>query len=137
MHPFEVMAEPVRRRIIDILASGEHSSGELADVIGREFTISATAVSKHLRRMLDAGFVDVRADWSNRLYRLTDEGIESLESEVEGLRRKYDQRIGPFSRSDPTKAGVAVKGVGRPGRRGNRGKGFTGEPWGSAGSASD
>jgi DNA-binding transcriptional ArsR family regulator len=129
MHPFQVMAEPVRRRIVDILASGEHTSGELADVISTEFSISATAVSKHLRRMLDAGFVDVRADWSNRVYRLSDDAIAMLEDEVADLRRKYDERIGWSGKGDPTKAGVALKGVGRPGRRGRRGKGFAGDPW--------
>ncbi len=55
MHPFEAMAEPVRRRIVDILASGEHTSGQLAEVIGVEFRISRTAVSKHLRVLRDAG----------------------------------------------------------------------------------
>jgi DNA-binding transcriptional ArsR family regulator len=129
MHPFQVMAEPVRRRIVDILASGEHTSGELADVIGAEFGISPTAVSKHLRRMLDAGFVAVRADWSNRVYRLSDDAIGLLEAEVADLRKKYDERIGWFGKGDPTKAGVALKGVGRPGRRGGRGKGFAGDPW--------
>lgn len=55
MHPFEALAEPARRRIIDVLASGEHTAGELAAVVGEEFRISRTAVSKHLRILRDAG----------------------------------------------------------------------------------
>ena len=129
MHPFEVMAEPVRRRIVDILSSGEHTSGELADVIGLEFHISPTAVSKHLRRLLDAGFVDVRADWTNRIYRLNDEGIRLLENEIADLRRKWDGRIGWFGAGDAAKTMVALKGPERPGRRGGRGKGYAEDPW--------
>jgi DNA-binding transcriptional ArsR family regulator len=129
MHPFEVMAEPVRRRIIDILASGEHTSGELAEVIAMEYRISASAVSKHLRRMLDAGFVEVRADMTNRVYRLSEEGLADLEAEVGGLRKKFDERIGWFGPGDRFIAGVALKGVGRPGRRGGRGKGVAQDPW--------
>lgn len=124
MHPFEVMAEPVRRRILEILASGEHSSGELADVIGFEFRISPSAVSKHLRRMLDAGFVDVRADWNNRIYRLDEDGLCTLEAEVADLRAKWEGRIGWNGADDPAKTMVALKGTGRPSRRGGRGKGF-------------
>lgn len=129
MHPFEVMAEPVRRRILEILASGEHTSGEVADVIGFEFRISPTAVSKHLRRLLDAGFVEVRADWTNRIYRLDEDGIRSLENEVAGLREKWEGRIGWNGANDPAKTMVALKGAGRPGQRGGRGKGFAEDPW--------
>lgn len=140
MHPFQVMAEPVRRRIVDILASGEHTSGELAEVVGGEFRISATAVSKHLRRMLDAGFVAVRADWSSRIYRLSDDAISSLEIEVADLRRKWDGRIGWHSPNYPLGAGagagagaavakVAKKGAGKPSQRGRRGAGYKTDPW--------
>ena len=123
------MAEPVRRRIVDILARGEHTAGELAAVVGFEFGISATAVSKHTRRMLDAGFVEVRADWNNRVYRLSDDAVSLLESEVADLRRKWDERLGWNAPGDPTKAGVQRKGAGRPSRAGRRGVGFRDDPW--------
>ncbi len=129
MHPFQVMAEPVRRRIVDILASGEHTSGELADVIATEYGISATAVSKHLRRLLDAGFVSVRADWSNRVYRLNDHGLLVLEAEVAELREKWDERLGSRAPGDPMRAAVMVKGTGKPSRRGFRGAGAREDPW--------
>lgn len=129
MHPFEALAEPARRRIIDILASGEHTAGELAAVVGGEFRISRTAVSKHLRILRDAGFVAVRGDFQWRWYRLTSDGIDRLEGAVKDIRRKWRWRIGwddelgrdadpliPFARSVPR------KGPGRPGRRGGRGR---------------
>ena len=74
MHPFEAMAEPARRRIVDVLASGEHTAGQLAEVVGGEFRISRTAVSKHLRVLRDAGFVDVRAEENFRWHRMTPDG---------------------------------------------------------------
>jgi len=62
MDPLEALAEPARRRILDILASGEHTAGQIADVVGYEFHISRTAVSKHLRHLRDARLVDVRGE---------------------------------------------------------------------------
>ena len=127
-NPFQVMAEPVRRRIIDILASGEHTAGELAAVVGFEFRISRTAVSKHLRILRDAGFVHVRGDFQWRWYQLTSAGIETLEEAVAGIRRTWETRVGYDSelgrQVDPL-AGVSRpvprKGPGREPRRGHRG----------------
>jgi DNA-binding transcriptional ArsR family regulator len=129
VHPFEAMAEPARRRIVDILASGEHTAGELAAVVGGEFHISRTAVSKHLRILRDAGFVEVRGDFQWRWYRLTVEGVDHLEAVVEDIRRKWNSRTGWDDdlgcEADPLAAfarPVARKGKGRPPRRGQRGR---------------
>lgn len=130
MHPFEALAEPARRRIIDILASGEHTAGQLADVVGFEFRISRTAVSKHLRLLRDAGCVDVRAEESWRWYRLNPSGLEALEAAVAAIRDKFAAAIGwdadagedrdPLAVLPPYRA-VPFKGPGRPPRRGRRG----------------
>ncbi|MFB7893784.1 ArsR/SmtB family transcription factor [Microbacterium sp. NPDC056044] len=130
MHPFEALAEPARRRIIEILASGEHTSGQLADVVGREFRISRTAVSKHLRLLRDAGCVDVRADESWRWYRLSRRGFETLEGVVADLIHKVSRAVGwdadAGEKRDPLAVlpeyrAVPFKGPGRPPRRGRRG----------------
>ncbi|PZU49754.1 MAG: hypothetical protein DI566_01400 [Microbacterium sp.] len=130
MHPFAVMAEPARRRIVEILASGEHTAGELAAAVGGEFRISRTAVSKHLRILRDAGFVDVVGDLQWRWYFFTAEGLEFLETEVEELRVKMLGGFGkdPFGpgRRDPYRQPpfgfpVARKGPGRDPRPGMRG----------------
>ena len=124
------MAEPVRRRIVDILASGEHTSGQLADVIGSEFRISRTAVSKHLRVLRDAGFSAVRADRNFRWWRLTTAGVERLELAVADVRMKTDSGMGwdaeNHGEHDPLR-GMRVETVRRrgPGRlhpRGRRGR---------------
>ncbi|MFS0732475.1 metalloregulator ArsR/SmtB family transcription factor [Microbacterium sp. 1P10UB] len=129
MHPFEALAEPARRRIVDVLASGEHTAGQLAEVVGGEFRISRTAVSKHLRLLRDAGFVDVRSEYQWRWYRLTSKGLDVLELLVAELREKWDQRIGWDAelkqKRDPLasfRSTVARKGPGRPIARGHRGR---------------
>lgn len=128
MHPFEAMAEPARRRIIDILASGEHTAGEIAAVVGQEFRISRTAVSKHLRILRDAGFIEVRGDFQWRWYHLTSAGIDHMELVVADIRRKWEGRIGwdpeLGQEADPLATfarPVPRKGPGPAPRRGRRG----------------
>jgi DNA-binding transcriptional ArsR family regulator len=61
MHAFDVLGDPVRRRILELLATGEHSSGEIVVVVQREFGITQSAVSQQLRILRDSGFASVRA----------------------------------------------------------------------------
>jgi DNA-binding transcriptional ArsR family regulator len=68
MHALDVLGDPVRRRILEVLAEGEQASGEIVDVIAAEFGISQPAVSQHLRVLRDAGFTHVRAEGPRRLY---------------------------------------------------------------------
>jgi DNA-binding transcriptional ArsR family regulator len=68
MHAFDVLADPVRRRILELLAQEEHASGEVVDVIANEFGISQAAVSQHLKVLRDSGFASVRVDGARRIY---------------------------------------------------------------------
>jgi DNA-binding transcriptional ArsR family regulator len=68
MHAFDVLADPVRRRILELLAQEEHASGEVVDVIANEFGISQAAVSQHLKVLRDSGFASVRIDGARRIY---------------------------------------------------------------------
>ena len=68
MHAFDVLGDPVRRRILELLADGEHASGDIVAVIQREFGISQPAVSQHLKVLRDAGFAQVRAEGPRRIY---------------------------------------------------------------------
>jgi DNA-binding transcriptional ArsR family regulator len=68
MHALDVLGDPVRRRILELLADGEASAGALATVIGREFGISQPAVSQHLRILREQGFATVRPEGQRRLY---------------------------------------------------------------------
>lgn len=68
MHAFDILGDPVRRRILELLASGELSSGDIVAVIEREFGITQSAVSQQLRVLRDAGFASVRPDGARRIY---------------------------------------------------------------------
>ncbi len=73
---FEVLAEPNRRRLLDVLREGERPVGELVTLLG----LSQPGVSKHLRILHGAGLVDVRADGQRRLYRVRPEGFRELDA---------------------------------------------------------
>lgn len=68
MHALDVLGDPVRRRILELLADGESSAGGLAEAIGDEFGISQPAVSRHLRVLRETGFTTVRTEGARRLY---------------------------------------------------------------------
>jgi DNA-binding transcriptional ArsR family regulator len=72
---FEVVAEPNRRRILDLLIGNERAVGELV----RELSVSQPAVSKHLRILRDAGLVDVRTEGQRRVYRIRPEPLRELD----------------------------------------------------------
>src|SRR3954470_23604412 len=72
---FEVLAEPNRRAILDLLRDGERPVGELVDAL----SVSQPAVSKHLRVLREAGVVDVRTDAQRRLYRVRPEPLRELD----------------------------------------------------------
>jgi len=70
MHPFAVLGDPVRRRIVELLAEGERTSGEVVTAVGQEFGITQSAVSQQLKVLRDAGFARVRAEGRRRVYAL-------------------------------------------------------------------
>ena len=70
MHAFDVLGDPVRRRILELLAENEHASGEIVAVIQKEFGITQAAVSIHLRTLRESGFATVRPEGARRIYAL-------------------------------------------------------------------
>ncbi len=68
MHALDVLGDPIRRRILELLAGGEAAAGDLGRVIQAEFGISQPAVSQHLRVLRESGFTTVRAEGTRRLY---------------------------------------------------------------------
>ena len=79
MHALDVLGDPVRRRILELLASGEHSSGDIVAVIEREFGITQSAVSQQLRVLRDAGFASVRAEGTRRIYAVQTTGLREVD----------------------------------------------------------
>jgi DNA-binding transcriptional ArsR family regulator len=93
VHALDVLGDPVRRRILVLLADGEQSSGELAAAIGAEFGISHPAVSQHLKVLRDNGFASVRAEGTRRLYAVEPAPLEELDAWVAQFRGFWTQRL--------------------------------------------
>ena len=68
MHAFDVLGDPVRRRILDLLADGERAAGAVVDVVAGEFGVTQPAVSRQLRILREHGFATVRAEGARRIY---------------------------------------------------------------------
>lgn len=94
MTTFELVAEPTRRRILDILRDGERSVGELV----QRLSMSQPGVSKHLRLLRDAGLVDVRRDAQRRLYGLRPEPLTEIDAWLEPYRRFWAGRLDKLER---------------------------------------
>jgi len=87
VNALDVLGDPVRRRILDLLARGEATAGELAAVVRDEFGISQPAVSHHLRVLRENGFAAVRVDGARRLYRLRPDGFGDVDEWLDRFRR--------------------------------------------------
>jgi DNA-binding transcriptional ArsR family regulator len=86
---FQALADPTRRRIVELLAEGERSAGDLA----AEFTVSRPAVSRHLRVLRQSGLVQVRDDAQRRLYSLDPAPLAELDDWLGRYRRFWAQRL--------------------------------------------
>lgn len=86
VHAFDVLGDPVRRRILELLADGEKSSGAVSEVIQREFKISQPAVSQHLRVLRDAGFATVRPEGTRRLYAVNADPFREVDAWLDRFR---------------------------------------------------
>jgi DNA-binding transcriptional ArsR family regulator len=93
VHAFDVLGDPVRRRILELLADGERSAGDLGAVIQEEFSISQPAVSQHLRVLRDNGFASVRADGARRLYAVDPAPLREADAWLAPYRRFWEQRL--------------------------------------------
>ena len=89
MSPFEALAEPNRRRILDLLRAGERPAGDLVEAL----SISQPGVSKHLKLLREAGLVSVRADGQRRMYRLEPQGLADLDAWLMPYRQFWAGRL--------------------------------------------
>ena len=91
---FEVLAEPNRRRILDLLRADERPVGDLVDALA----LSQPAVSKHLRVLREAGLVEVRTDAQRRLYRVRAEPLRAVDEWLEPYRALWASRLDDLER---------------------------------------
>ena len=87
MHAFDVLGDPVRRRILELLTGGELSAGVIAATIQDEFAITQPAVSQHLKVLRDNGFASVRPDGQRRLYAVEGRALRDVDEWLDEFRR--------------------------------------------------
>src|ERR687896_821005 len=93
VHAFEVLGDPVRRRILELLAGGERSSGAITEIIRSEFGISQPAVSQHLRVLREAGFATVRPEGTRRLYAVNAEPLHDIDAWLDQFRAAWTPHL--------------------------------------------
>ncbi|MBV2365570.1 ArsR/SmtB family transcription factor [Streptomonospora nanhaiensis] len=93
MNAFDVLGDPVRRRILELLAEGEATSGAVSAVIREEFGISQPAVSQHLKVLRDSGFATVRPQGARRLYAVNPEPLRDIDQWLDRFRRFWTPRL--------------------------------------------
>ncbi len=104
---FEILAEPTRRRVLDLLREQEHTVGELVTALD----LSQPAVSKHLRVLREAGLVAVRADGQRRLYSARPEGLREVDEWLHPYRQAWARRLDDLGdRLDDLAAARAASG---------------------------
>jgi DNA-binding transcriptional ArsR family regulator len=93
VHALDILGDPVRRRILELLADGEAQAGDLGRVIQAEFGISQPAVSQHLRVLRESGFTTVRAEGTRRLYAIDPTPLAAADEWFEAFRRFWQPRL--------------------------------------------
>jgi DNA-binding transcriptional ArsR family regulator len=103
---FAVLAEPSRRAILALLAAGQRTVGDLES----QLNLSQPSVSKHLRVLREAGFVDVTTEAQRRVYRIRPEPLQEVDAWLEPFRRYWSLHVDALERhldrmADPVRAG--------------------------------
>jgi DNA-binding transcriptional ArsR family regulator len=93
VHAFDILGDPVRRRILELLAEGEQTAGAITEVVRRDFGISQPAVSQHLRVLRENGFTTVRAEGTRRLYAVDATPLREADLWLDRFRAFWNQRL--------------------------------------------
>jgi DNA-binding transcriptional ArsR family regulator len=93
MHAFDVLADPVRRRLLELLAEGERSAGEMTAVVRQEFGLTQSAVSQQLKVLRESGFATVRVDGSRRIYAVHADPIRDVDVWLDRFRAFWAPKL--------------------------------------------
>lgn len=93
MHALDVLGDPVRRRVLELLADEDRLAGDVAARVHDEFGISAPAVSQHLKVLRDHGFVAVQVEGNRRRYSLVRSSLDPVDAWLGDLRAAWEQRL--------------------------------------------
>jgi DNA-binding transcriptional ArsR family regulator len=97
VHAFDVLGDPVRRRILELLAAGEMSAGAIGATIQEEFAITQPAVSQHLKVLRDNGFASVRPEGQRRLYAVNGRRLRDVDEWLDAFRRFWTPHLDALS----------------------------------------
>jgi DNA-binding transcriptional ArsR family regulator len=93
VHALDVLGDPVRRRLVELLRDGEQPAGTLVAAVGAEFGISQPAVSQHLRVLRDAGLARARPAGNRRLYALEPGPLQEVDAWLQPYRALWAHRL--------------------------------------------
>jgi DNA-binding transcriptional ArsR family regulator len=93
VHAFDILGDPVRRRILELLADGERAAGDIGAIVQEEFGITQPAVSQHLKVLRDNGFARVRAEGARRLYAVEAEPLREADVWLDHFRRFWTPHL--------------------------------------------
>lgn len=93
MHAFEVLADPVRRRLLELLAETERSSGDMTTIVQTEFGLTQSAVSQHLKVLRDSGFATVRINGARRIYTVNAEPMRDVDVWLDRFRNFWEPKL--------------------------------------------
>lgn len=94
MTPLEALADPTRRRIVELLARRDRTAGEIVE----EFDVSAPAISQHLNVLREAGLVSTRAEGRSRIQTLNPDGLDQIEAWLSKTRNFWSRRLDALER---------------------------------------
>jgi DNA-binding transcriptional ArsR family regulator len=118
VHAFDVLGDPVRRRLLELLAAGQAPAGELSAAVRKEFGISQPAVSQHLKVLRESGFAIVQIDGARRLYSLDAAPLREVDEWLDRYRVFWSQRLDALDtelrRDSPGRAGRHRRPDGQP-----------------------
>ncbi len=93
MHALDALGDPVRRRLVELLAAADQPAGQASAVVEREFGISQPAVSRHLRVLREAGLVSSVPHGAQRVYRVEPDALDEVAAVVDRYRSLWRQRL--------------------------------------------
>jgi DNA-binding transcriptional ArsR family regulator len=93
VHAFDVLGDPVRRRILELLAGGERAAGDVGAAVQAEFGITQSAVSQHLKVLRSNGFVQVRPEGTRRVYAVAPDPLREIDAWLDHFRRFWEPHL--------------------------------------------
>ena len=93
MHALDILGDPVRRRLLELMADGERTAGDMTAILQSEFGISQSAVSQHLKVLRESGLAAMRIDGPRRIYSVEPEAMREVDVWLERFRGIWAPRM--------------------------------------------